>query len=95
VHAFFASDPFDNVFQEEDTLIQAATEKKDSTVFPRQWALAKLKSDFTVLEGARELGDITNETVVENFFDVVILLLSKIPVSQLQISTKTIPSPSP
>ncbi|HIP82934.1 MAG TPA: HD domain-containing protein, partial [Desulfocapsa sulfexigens] len=71
VHAFFASAPFDNVFQDDDTPIQTATEKKDTTFFPRQWILAKLKSDFTVLEGARELADITNETTVGNFFDII------------------------
>jgi PAS domain S-box-containing protein len=71
VHAFFTSDPFDNVFQDDDTLIQAVTEKTENTFFPRQWSLAKLSSDFTVLEGDRELGTIINEPVVGKFFNIV------------------------
>ncbi|MBL4901847.1 HD domain-containing protein [Desulfocapsa sp. AH-315-G09] len=74
VHAFFTSDPFDNVSQENETPRQTVaekTDKTDNTFFPRQWSLAKLSSDFTVLEGDRELGTITNESLVEKFFDIV------------------------
>ncbi|HID02229.1 MAG TPA: HD domain-containing protein, partial [Desulfobacterales bacterium] len=70
VHAFFSSDPFGDVFfQDEEPLAQE--EKKDSTFLPRQWELAKLASDHTVLEGAKGLESLTKTQIVENFFDII------------------------
>lgn len=70
VHAFFSSDPFGEDFQNDAPPVQEE-EQKDGAFFPRQWKLAKLSSDFTVLEGAKDLGSLTKTQVVENFFDII------------------------
>ncbi len=71
VHAFFSSDPFGDVFQDGAPLPQEPEKKKDSTFFPRQWEVAMLASDFTVLNGAKGLGELTSTQIVENFFDII------------------------
>lgn len=83
VHAFFASDPFDNVFQGDDKQMPPTKEEKDKTFFPRQWTLATLSSDFTVLQGAKELRAITNEATIENVFDIFEMATSKSTIDAL------------
>lgn len=70
VHAFFSSDPFGDGFQ-NDAPPPQEKEQKDSAFFPRQWQLAKLSSDFTVLEGTQGLEHLTKIQAVKTFFDII------------------------
>jgi len=70
VHAFFSSDPFGEGFQNDAPSVQEE-DPKNSTFVPRQWQLAKLSSDFKVLEGAKGLTSLTKTQEVENFFDII------------------------
>jgi len=71
VHAFFSSDPFGDVFFQDEEPLELEEKQEDSTFFPRQWKLAKLTSDYSVLEGAKGLESISKTQIVENFFDII------------------------
>jgi PAS domain S-box-containing protein/putative nucleotidyltransferase with HDIG domain len=73
VHAFFTSDPFDGIFQEQqqEPPQEQEPKKADSSFSPRQWESSELAADFTLRTGHNGLKAITAIDDIENFFDIM------------------------
>ncbi len=89
VHAFFISDPFSSLSQEEEERGREQKKKSFKAAFaPRQWAYARIASDFSFIEGAEEVCALAENEIVKNFFDIVassVVNDTQQPLSVLQI----------
>lgn len=70
VHAFFISDPFDSLSQKTEEE-QEKPESSEKSFSPRQWALARMAQDYSLMENGEQLCTLANNAVVENFFDIM------------------------